>query len=88
MNSGIVLMLVYLVVTAIFQVIGFGVSTIVDLYDSSWSLLAFLVLFLSAFWAAWPAAVTVTNWLIPLNDTERAAAEVRIQSIVSSTLKP
>jgi len=80
MNTGTALMLIYLVVTAVFQAIGFVLSKMVDFYDPSWSLLVFLVLFLGAFWAAWPAAVVVTNRLIPMTDDVRTAAAVAFQA--------
>jgi hypothetical protein len=80
MNTGTALMLIYLVVTAIFQAISFGLSKLVDLYDPTWSLLAFLVLFLGAFWAAWPAAVVVTQRLIPMTEDERLAATAAFQA--------
>lgn len=80
MNTGTVLMVIYLIVTMIFQAIGLALSKMVDLYDPSWSLLAFLVLFLGAFWVAWPAAVFVTNRLVPMSEAEREAAKVAFTS--------
>jgi len=61
MNPAIWLMFVYIIVTAIVQAIGFGVSKLVDFVDPSWSLMTFLVLFIGAFWIAWPIAVRLTE---------------------------
>jgi hypothetical protein len=57
----IILIAVYVVVAAVLQLLGYAVSLLVDLANPAWGLLSFLLLFLSAFWLAWPIAVWVTE---------------------------
>jgi hypothetical protein len=52
---------VYLVLVVIGQLIGFGVSRIVDIYAPAFGLLTFLILFIAMFWLAWPIAVRLTE---------------------------
>ena len=61
MNAAILLMLTYVVIAVILQVIGFGVSKLVDYVNPSLSMSAFLVLYFCAFALAWPIAVRITE---------------------------
>lgn len=57
------LVAVYLVIAAIIQLIGFGISEAVNYEFPTAGLLTFLGLFLSAFFLAWPIAVRVFDRL-------------------------
>jgi hypothetical protein len=74
MNTAVALMLVYILVTVVLQLVGFGVSRGVDAMSSSWSLMTFLIWFMGAFGFAWPIAVYITEWLIPTSEEEKQAA--------------
>src|SRR6187200_1246783 len=58
-------LLVTFVLTAIcLQTIGFGISRLVDYQYPTLGLMTFLILFIGAFYLAWPIAVRVAEWLI------------------------
>jgi hypothetical protein len=57
-------MVIYVLTTAFVQFIGFLISQIVDYEWPTLGLMTFLILFLGAFFVAWPFAVRVTEWLI------------------------
>ena len=61
MNPALVLMGVYILVTIVLQGLFFLVSEAVDKFVPDWSLLAFLILFMTAYWVAWPIAVRLTE---------------------------
>jgi len=65
MSPALALMAIYIVVTAILQFVGFLVSTLVESFDPTLSLMTFLVLFLGMFWLAWPIAVRITEAYVP-----------------------
>jgi hypothetical protein len=50
---------IYIVAAAVIQGIGFLISEAVDYEFPTAGLLTFLLLFLSAFWIAWPIAVRI-----------------------------
>ena len=50
---------IYIVLAAIVQFIGFLISEAVDYEFPTAGLLTFLILFISAFWIAWPIAVRI-----------------------------
>jgi hypothetical protein len=58
------LILIYVATTLTFQGIGFGISRAVDYQFPAFGLMTFLLLFLSAFYLAWPVAVRLfeTAW--------------------------
>jgi hypothetical protein len=53
------LIIIYIITTMFFQVIGFGISRVIDYQFPAAGLLAFLLFFLSAFYLAWPVAVFI-----------------------------
>ena len=58
-------LLVIFVLTAIMlQSIGFLISRLVDYQYPAFGLMTFLVLFISAFFVAWPIALRIAEWLI------------------------
>ena len=58
-------LLVAFILTAIcLQVSGFGISRLVDYQYPAFGLMTFLVLFIGAFFLAWPIALRITEWLI------------------------
>jgi hypothetical protein len=59
--DALLLIAVYLGLTAILQALGYAFSQAVNYVDPAWGLLTFLLLFLGAFWLAWPIAVWVTD---------------------------
>jgi hypothetical protein len=67
-----ILIVTYIIVTAIVQGLGFLVSEIVDYEYPTAGLMTFLILFLGAFFAAWPIAVRIADRLI----SKRGKAEV------------
>jgi hypothetical protein len=54
---------IYLITTLIYQTIGFGISRAVDQFHSAAGLLTFLLLYLAAFYIAWPTAVALFHRL-------------------------
>jgi hypothetical protein len=74
------LILVYIITTIIFQTIGFAVSRAVDYQFPAAGLLTFLLLFIAAFYVAWPVAVRVFEKLWgdrPLRGEDDATAAAR-----------
>jgi hypothetical protein len=71
MTPSLALLGMYLVVTAILQVVGFFISRAVGYFDPTISLMTFLVLFMGMFWAGWPVAVRIVDYLIPETERER-----------------
>ena len=65
MNPAIILMVIYVVVMAVLQFLGFLVSRLVEAIDPTLSLMTFLVLFLGMFWLAWPIAVRIAEAYVP-----------------------
>ena len=61
MNAAIILMLVYLIVAFVLQMVGFGISKMVDYVRPSLSMSVFLLLYFCAFGLAWPIAVRLTE---------------------------
>lgn len=62
--QALLLMAVYILTTISVQAVGFLISRLVDLQFPQFSVMAFIVLFISAFGIAWPIAVAVAEWLI------------------------
>lgn len=62
--QALLLLLIYIVTTAVVQFAGFLISRLVDMQYPAVSVMTFLVLFIAAFGLAWPIAVYVTEWLI------------------------
>lgn len=61
MAQSLILIGVYLLLTVVFQAVGFGISQLIDGFAPEWSLLVFLTLFLCAYGVAWPLAVRLTE---------------------------
>ena len=62
--QALALMVIYVLITAVVQFIGFLVSRIIDYEWPTLGLMTFLILFIGAFGFAWPIAVRLTEWLI------------------------
>jgi hypothetical protein len=60
MNPALLLMGVYILVAVVGQLVGLGVSRIVDQFDPAMGLTTFLLLFMAMFGVAWPIAVYLT----------------------------
>jgi len=58
------LLVVYVLTIIVFQLLGFGISRIIDSQFPALGLMTFLVLFIAAFGLAWPPAVRIAEWLI------------------------
>jgi hypothetical protein len=75
------LMIIYVLIAAVFQLIGFGMSQIVDSQWPAAGTLTFVVIFLSAYFLAWPVAVWIAEWLIRrcgyVVETEQSGGEGR-----------
>jgi hypothetical protein len=63
MQAGI-LMVIYVLTTAVVQIVGFFVSQAVSIQWPAAGLMTFLVLFMAAFGMAWPLAVLLAEGLI------------------------
>jgi hypothetical protein len=79
--QALTLMIVYVLTTAMVQIIGFLISRVVDYEYPTLGLMTFLVLFLGAFGVAWPIAVRITEWLIRraghVVETEQSGGDAR-----------
>ena len=62
--QSLILMVVYVLTTATVQIIGFVISRLVDYQWPTLGLMTFLILFMGAFFLAWPIAVKIAEWLI------------------------
>jgi hypothetical protein len=74
------LIFVYIITTIIFQTIGFAISRAVDYQFPAAGLLTFLILFMAAFYVAWPVAVKIFERLWgdrPLRGEDDATATAR-----------
>lgn len=60
----VILLIVFVLTAATLQGIGFLISRIVDYQYPVLGLTTFLVLFISAFYVAWPIAVRLAEWLL------------------------
>jgi hypothetical protein len=58
------LLVVYVLTIIAFQIVGFGVSRLVDIQFPALGLMTFLMLFIGAFGLAWLPAVKIAEWLI------------------------
>jgi len=79
--QALTLMIVYVLTTAMVQLIGFMISRVVDYEYPTLGLMTFLVLFLGAFGLAWPIAVQIAQWLIRRSghvvETEQSGGDAR-----------
>jgi hypothetical protein len=71
MNPAILLIGIYIVVTALLQFVAFLISQVVSSINPSLSLMTFLVLFMGMFWLGWPIAVRICDWFIPETEADR-----------------
>jgi uncharacterized membrane protein YkvI len=62
--QALTLMIVYILSVFSVQLIGFGISRLVDYQYPTLGLMTFLILFLGAFGVAWPIAVRIAEWAI------------------------
>ena len=65
MNPALALIGTYIIITAILQIAGFGISWVVGEFDANLSLMTFVVLFLGMFFLAWPIAVRLSFAMYP-----------------------
>ena len=71
MNPALVLIGIYIIVTAALQFVGFLISQVVSAISPPLSLMTFLVLFIGMFYLAWPIACRISDWLIPETEADR-----------------
>jgi hypothetical protein len=71
MNPSLVLIGIYIVLTALLQFVGFLISQVVSTISPPLSLLTFLVLFIGMFYLAWPIACRISDRLIPETEADR-----------------
>jgi hypothetical protein len=62
--QSLILIILFIVTTLTLQLMGFGISRMVDYQWPTLGLMTFLVLFMGAFFGAWPIAVRIAEWLI------------------------
>ena len=60
----VILLIVFVLTAVALQGTGFLISRAVDYQYPALGLMTFLVLFISAFYLAWPIAVRLAEWLI------------------------
>ena len=63
MQAGL-LVLIFILTAIVVQAIGFSISRVVAYQFPAAGMLTFLVLFIGAYFVAWPIAVPITEWLI------------------------
>jgi uncharacterized membrane protein YhaH (DUF805 family) len=63
MQAGL-LIFIFLLTAIVVQAIGLGVSRFVDSQFPAAGMPTFLIVFLAAYFIAWPIAVRITEWLI------------------------
>ena len=59
-----ILIVCYVLTTIAVQLVGFGISRLVDYQWPSVGLMTFLILFIGAFGIAWPIAVRIAEFII------------------------
>ena len=62
--QSLLLLIVFVLTTILLQSIGFGISRAIDLQWPTLGLMTFLILFIAAFYVAWPIAVRIAEYLI------------------------
>jgi uncharacterized membrane protein YkvI len=62
--QSVILLVVYVVTAVLLQCVGFLISRLVDYQFPAFGLMTFLVLFISAFFLAWPVALRIAEWVI------------------------
>ncbi len=79
--QALTLMIVYVLSLLSVQLVGFGISRLVDYQYPTLGLMTFLILFLAAFGVAWPIAVRIAEWgirragyVVETKQSSRAAA--------------
>ncbi len=79
--QALTLIIIYILTAALLQGIGFLISRIVVEQVPGAGTMTFLILFLGAFYAAWPIAIKVAQWLIRRSghivETEQSGGEGR-----------
>jgi hypothetical protein len=63
--QGLALLTIYVVVALAGQVLGYGISSLIDRAAPAVGLPVFLAIFLGMLVFAWPIAVRLMNWLSP-----------------------
>jgi hypothetical protein len=58
------LLVIYVLTIIVFQILGFGISRVIDIQFPTLGLMTFLMLFIAAFGLAWFPAVKIAEWLI------------------------
>jgi uncharacterized membrane protein YkvI len=62
--QSLLLMAVFVLTVVTVQFIGFLISRLVDYQYPTFGLMTFLILFMGAFFIAWPIAVRIAEWVI------------------------
>ena len=62
--QSLILLTVFVLTVVTVQFVGFVISRLVDYQYPTFGLMTFLVLFMGAFFIAWPVAVRITEWVI------------------------
>jgi hypothetical protein len=62
--QSLILLAVFVLTAFCLQGVGFAISRLVDYQLPAFGLMTFLVLFISAFFLAWPIALRIAEWLI------------------------
>jgi uncharacterized membrane protein YkvI len=62
--QSLILMVVFVFTVITVQFIGFVISRLVDYQYPTFGLMTFLILFMGAFFIAWPVAVRIAEWVI------------------------
>ncbi len=62
--QSLILLVIFVLTAIMLQSFGFLISRLVDYQYPAFGLMTFLVLFISAFFVAWPIALRIAEWLI------------------------
>jgi uncharacterized membrane protein YkvI len=62
--QSVILMVVFVFTVITVQFIGFVISRLVDYQYPTFGLMTFLILFMGAFFIAWPVAVRIAEWVL------------------------
>jgi len=62
--QSLTLLVVFVVTAVVLQFVGFVISRLVDYQYPAFGVMTFLILFIAAFFGAWPIAVRIAEWLI------------------------
>ena len=83
--QSLTLLVVFVVTALMLQLFGFIISRMVDYQYPAFGVMTFLILFIAAFFGAWPIAVRIAEWLIRragyVVETEQSGGDRRLDHL-------